>query len=453
MSPGWELSTVTGTLQVTTPFVTGGLQKQYKLRVGQYMAKCLIDHWKNDSKSRNVEVLEQWLGLEVSACTYHSRRIRLIELFGTQTMLNHLRNASIQWTDPECERNFYSALQDSNYKAFGRLYKSRPGWQTDLGKAIGCGFDKLEDTGKTIEGDLALFWAPDTHPGRKVTLRSRELSWIGFLEETKDSGTLAVLESNCLELPNQHLGKKCQHNRSDFKYVGSRISLPSQIHDGSLLQTSSHLNSSCVPRTLRRGRRRIRNPRHGGSAPKYEFGWCLTALREGDVFEFSAKGHLKVITQLSKDLVLVEWRNPDRPQDILRDVSNKVLTMASVTPIIRKFVDSPPPPLMHHERIEAGDSNTKPVHFLIISKSRKMLRSGQSARRPSLHADSNPTVHPYKPDYSPRGIPRTTTTQRLDQRENVSRYSLKIAVQVLSIWLPFSILFGGHRRFSQYRLA
>jgi hypothetical protein len=440
VSPGWELSTVTGALQVTPPFVTGGLQKQYKLRAGRYMTKCLIDHWKNDSESRNVEVLEQWLGLEVSACTYNSRRIRLIELFGTQTMLNHLLNASIQWTDPECERNFYSALQDSDYKAFRRLYKSRRGWQTDLGKAIGCGFDILEDTGKTIEGDLALFWAPDTQPGRKVTLRSRELSWIGFLEETKDSGTLAVLESNCLEFPDRLLGKKCQRNppdRFDPKHIGGGTSPQRQIRDGSLLQTSSHLNSSCVPNSLRGWRHRIKNSRHVGSAPRYEFGWCLTALKEGDVFEFGAKGHLKVITRLSEDQVLVEWRNPNRPQDILHDVSHKVLTMASVTPIIRKVVDSPPPRLMHYERIQAEDSNTKPVHFLIISKSKEMLRSRQSSRRPSLDADSNPTVHQYESGSSLGSIPRTTPSQPiisqrvhndLIRREIVHRFSRQLEI-------------------------
>ncbi|PMD66154.1 uncharacterized protein K444DRAFT_659366 [Hyaloscypha bicolor E] len=374
VSPGWELSTVTGALQATPPFVTGGLQKQYKLRVGRYMTKCLIDHWKNDSESRNVEVLEQWLGLEVSACTYNSRRIRLIELFGTQTMLNHLLNASIQWTDPECERNFYSALQDSDYKAFRRLYKSRRGWQTDL------------------------------------------------------------------EFPNQLLGKKCQHNppdRFDPKHIGGGSSPPRQIRDGSLLQTSSHLNSSCVPNSLRGWRHRIKNSRHVSSAPRYEFGWCLTALKEGDVFEFGAKGHLKVITRLSKDQVLVEWRNPNRPQDILHNVSHKVLTMASVTPIIRKVVDSPPPRLMHYERIQAEDSNTKPVHFLIISKSKEMLRSRQSSRRPSLHADSNPTVHQYESGSSLGSIPRTTPSQPiisqrvhndLIRREIVHRFSRQLEI-------------------------
>jgi len=268
-------------------------------------------------------------------------------------------------------------------------------------------------------------------------LRSRELSWIGFLEETKDSGTLAVLESNCLEFPNRLLGKKCQHNRFDPKHIGGGIYPPSQIRDGPLLQTSSHLNSSCVPNSLRGGRRRIRNSRHGGSAPRYEFGWCLTALKEGDVFEFGAKGHLKVITQLSKDQVLVEWRNPNRPQDILRDVSHKVLTMASVTPIIRKVVDSPPPRLMHYERIQAEDSNTKPVHFLIISKSKEMLRSRQSSRRPSLHADSNPTVHQYESGSSLGSIPRTTPSQPiisqrvhndLIRREIVHRFSRQLEI-------------------------
>lgn len=88
VSPGWEPNTVTGAVQLTPPFLTGIFQKEYKLRVGRYMTKCLIEYWQNNSESRNVEVLEQWLGLEVSACTYNSRRIRLIELFGTQTMLN-----------------------------------------------------------------------------------------------------------------------------------------------------------------------------------------------------------------------------------------------------------------------------------------------------------------------------------------------------------------------------
>lgn len=277
-----------------------------------------------------------------------------------------------------------------------------------------------------------MFWAPDSQPGRKVTLRSRELSWIGFLEETKDSGTLAVLESNCLELPNRLLGKKCQHNRSDPRRIGSGTSPPSQIRDGSLLQTSSHLNSSCVPDSLRGERRKIRYPRGGGPAPGYELGWCLTALKEGDEFGFGTKGHLKVIIQLSRDQLLVEWRSPNRPQDILRDAPHRVLTIASVTPIIRNIVDSPPPLPMHYERIQVEDRRTKPVHLFIISKPRKMLRSGQSSRRSSLHADSNPTIHRYEPDFTPRGTPRTTTTQSiimqrvhndLIRREIVHRFS------------------------------
>jgi hypothetical protein len=384
-------------VQVSPPYGSVGYQREYK-REGRTMNQCLIEDWKFRPLNRQVRCLEFNLGLEVSTCTHNARRIPLIKLLGTQTMLNHLNSGSLRWISTECEEKFYSALRDADHTAFRILYESQPDWRTDLGNAIEYCLDALEDTGKS-GNQLGLFWAPDAKPGQKVTLRTSELSWIGFLEETESSGTLAVLEDRCLELRTLGIGKKCQ-NYHFPRRIGSRLSNHGKVFDGSMLETSVHLNESCVPRSIRQGR--IKSVRRDGSAPSHEYRWSVSLLQEGDSFGFGAKGFLKAITPFWQGQILAEWS----------ESSGIVQSMRSTIRDIAGSTSNRPAEKMHYECIRDEEWNTSPVDFLIISTARNIPCSSQISRRSSLHSNStsvNDGIRPYDFDPTEKGRPRTGT--------------------------------------------
>ena len=368
--------------------------RKYK-RFGQSMKQSLIEDWKYN-QSRDVRHLEFKLGLEVSTCTNNARRVRLIELFGTQTMVNHLRNSSLRWQSKDCEESFYSAVQNSDYTAFGRLYdQSSLEWQNDLSNAIGYCLDVLKDTGAN-ESDLELFWAPDEKPGLKVTLKSSELSWIGFLAETETSGTLAVLEDRCLELPFPDIGKKCQNAHFDPRHIGSNILTPSGVLNGSILETSAQLNQLCVPASIRDGR--IENVGVDGEVLRHDYRWIVSSVKEGDSFRFGEKGSLEAITPLNQGQVLAKWR---RTSDIFQSMRSKVLGGSQT-------------PRVHYECIRDENEETSPVQFFIISNAPNRLSSGQPTRRALLQASSSSVgsgVQRYNFDPSQHGQPRTGVTQ------------------------------------------
>ncbi|PMD59434.1 uncharacterized protein K444DRAFT_630214 [Hyaloscypha bicolor E] len=344
----------------------------------QTLKQCLIEDWKHNSQSRKVRHLEFKLGLEVSTCTRNARRVRLIELLGTRTMRNHLQNGSFQWHSKDCEESFYSAIQDQDYTAF------------HLSNAIEYCLDALKDTGKN-EKDLEMFWAPDEEPGLKVTLKSTELSWIGFLEETATSGTLAVLEDLCLELSILDIGKKCQNAHFDPRHIGSNTFTPERACKGSILETSVQLNQLYVPSSISGANGRRFG--YDSSPPKYDYFWSLSSLKEGDSFSFGQKGSLEVITALNQGQILAKWIKPK---------------------VISKVLGSSQTPREHYECIRDENEKTSPVHFFILSNAPSKVSSGQYLYRPSSHANSSSVGSggkEYTVDFSKDGQPRTGINQ------------------------------------------
>ncbi|EPE37115.1 hypothetical protein GLAREA_09278 [Glarea lozoyensis ATCC 20868] len=161
-----ELDTEVLTMQVGPSYLQLGAQRTYKRR-GILWKKALVEEWKHNPEGRNVRLLEYNFGVEVSSCTKNARRQRLINLFGTGTMLSYIRNSSLIWESDECEANFYAALTDPNPKAFRKLYNSHKEWRPDLGKAIQYCLDGLLETGLNENG-LELLWVPKKALAQKV---------------------------------------------------------------------------------------------------------------------------------------------------------------------------------------------------------------------------------------------------------------------------------------------
>jgi hypothetical protein len=350
--------------EVGGPYARVGVRLQYKRR-GQTFKQAWIESWKHNPQSRHVGYLEHYLGLEVSPCTYNARRVRLIELFRTSTMLNHLENGSLQWQNNDCKKHFFSAIQDEDYTAFRKLYESsEANQQTDLGNAIGYGLTTLQDTGKNKE-DLELFWAPeDRRPGLKVALKSSDHSWIGFLEETVDNGTLAILGDRCLELSLPDIGKKCQHAQLNPRHITTNLFTSGNATNGSILETSVHLNDQCVPTSL--SKEIVRQIPRDGFGARQPSHWNVSLLEEGYMFGFGEKGFLETFTPLNHGQILAKWtRSPGILRAALRTIRQRRQT-----------------PMIHHECIRDDDEILSPVRFFIISTATNNPDSSHPPRRP-----------------------------------------------------------------------
>jgi hypothetical protein len=298
-------------IQVGLSYIKVGAQRTYKRR-GRTWKEAWIENWKNNPESRNVRILEYKFGVEVSACTYNARRRRLITLLGSKTMMNHLRNGSLRWNSTDCQEKFYAALESSDHRAFRNLYISRKDWQSDLGKAITYCLDNLAETGANENG-LDLLWVPDSDPGKRVNLRLREHSWVGFLKDTEDCCTMAVLEDTCLELPNLTQVRKCQNRECGS---GPTItSMSDQILDVSVLETSFMLNQNSVPKLMRL----IPCRRHDGSTPRHSHCWSTSSLEAGEKFHFGENGQLKCIRSLGNGQILANWRSSWEPLELLKE--------------------------------------------------------------------------------------------------------------------------------------
>ncbi|KAH6706427.1 hypothetical protein BKA61DRAFT_616429 [Leptodontidium sp. MPI-SDFR-AT-0119] len=403
----WEQENRTITSAVTPPHMSLGYQQGWKLREGRSMNNSFIENWMNHPESRSVRSLELRLGLEVSTCTYNARRVRVIEVFQTNTMLNHLRDTSLKWKTKHQEASFFRALLKANHKAFGDLYESDRSWQPELGNAISCGLNMLQYTGKTKDDELQLFWVPERNqPGVCVTLRADDITWIGFLEETLSSGVMAVLENRCLELPPLTRVSRDTFNRIQNKPV---------------LQTAIHLNDARVPKSLQGRYRENRNPES-----EYKGYWPIKYVEMGDIFSFGPRGRLETIARLGagsrKDQILAVWRHPNGPKDIMLGIQHTLRQTAHDMPVLGRLVNRPPPPSQHHEVGQDSidkESDTEPVHFHIVSATSRTVPHSHTPYRPQrARGRSNSGIEPlrpYEPGNNGAAIPRSMDANNKQQ--------------------------------------
>jgi hypothetical protein len=300
--------------QVGWSGMTMGIQANYKIRERTWK-EVIIETWKNDPKRRVPRILEFWLGVEVSMCTRNARRRRLIALLGSDTMQTYLKSLSLEWTDPQCEIEFYAALSNPDYTAFRTLWDSHVDWRSDLGAAIGYCLDALATTGG-VDGDLQALWVPEAASECIVTLSHHEHSWTRFLKDTRDSCTLAVFNVACLQhpgIPKETFASSCQSSRltSQSQLELLPLKLQSSLQDAdppegkTLLQTSIIINKEYLPRGINLNTYHRRD----GSAGTYKQCWNVKTLELKQDFGFGEKGILEVIHTLGSSQVLTSCKS------------------------------------------------------------------------------------------------------------------------------------------------
>ncbi|KAH7407900.1 hypothetical protein BKA64DRAFT_667668 [Cadophora sp. MPI-SDFR-AT-0126] len=341
--------TETVTTQVGWSGIAAGTQFSYKIREKTWK-QAIVERWTNDPARRVPRILEYWLGVEISMCTFNARRQRLITLLGTSTMLQYLRGLSLSWAS-KSESQFFDALCDPDYTTFQRRWRAHPDWQADWGNAISCCLQALTDTG-TAERGLEAFWVTEAAFEATVTLDKDEHTWVGFLKDSTCCCTMAVVVDNCLELPRQW-ARSCQfiedYSPSSQGPQHAALSRPVPPRGQTILETSMVVNRNGVPRPIKCKAYHRRD----GKASFYKKRWITDCLHKGDKFKFGENGRLTVVDHLSIDQIVAVWK----PFSITDGMSNFT--------ILGRPAES-----NHHEFIRDEDLDIRPVDLCLMSRPR-----------------------------------------------------------------------------------
>ena len=165
----------------------------------------LLDRWENEPDLRDPREFENIWGVAVSLCTMNAQRVRLVELFGEESVMTLLRH--FPWSGLGADgsrsyqrRRFLEAIRSPDPFALGNLWEDHPRWRTSIGNAIMICLRILFKTGyNENRNEFHMLWLP---PGcrdpRRVTLKSSDQGWTDFLRDTTYSITVAIIIEDSL---------------------------------------------------------------------------------------------------------------------------------------------------------------------------------------------------------------------------------------------------------------
>jgi len=364
--------------------ISGSGTVTYKRRVGHTMKDALVERWRHNLRSPLD--LEAFSGVEVSFCTKNARRRRLMHLLSSETMRNYLSTISFNWVSEACEHAYFKALRCP--KSFRRFWKDHKEWQENVGNAISICLDALEETGIDEDsGELSALWVEsfdeqgesdgesdaeedkedeEDSPPRAltcqattlekqmdsrfceehiVTLFRSEHTWTGFLHDSEESLTMAIVGMTCLDFLHENgYGRRC---------AGQRALTTSTSNGFAVLQTSLKLNESIL-KSEKLKQEKVDSGR--------KIIWDAKELKRGTAFTLGNHGTLKVITAATRTCPTVaEWSGVK--SEILKEVKNVAIN--------EKMLGRPGE--RHHCEYIRGSWEAKPLPVLVMSRSTKVI--------------------------------------------------------------------------------
>ena len=353
----------------------------YKRRVGFSMKDALLERWRNGT--RNPLELEAFSGVEISLCTLNARRRRLLQLLNSRTLRKYLKGISFVWDDEACETCYFKALQSP--RAFRTFWREHRPWRKNVGDAVSECLDALMETGINEENrELSALWvetfdeigdsdgehdsdrdrpsvssaAPSIRSSQEsdfeaveewiVTLFRSEHTWTGFLQDSPECLTMAIMDTTCLDLDDADgYVRRCQSSRSseDGRLVKWTPGYP-------VLQTSMLLNEQVLKNEG------LEYQKHKNRGHKRY--WDITRVKKNSRFTLGDHGSLTVYSSPRKDSPLImEWDPVDNKT--WQEVKNSDLNET----ILGKNVER------HHQEYIRGAWDANPLPILILSRSTK----------------------------------------------------------------------------------
>ncbi|KAK5448075.1 hypothetical protein LTS15_009099 [Exophiala xenobiotica] len=259
---------------------------------GQTRKQGWLETWENCPRSWDPRDLMDFGGVLISACTFNARRVRLVELLKTDTMLSVIDRC---WFDHEDTRQtLIDTLEDENPFAIVDLWernKRNPTARDDLGNALLACIRALCKSGWDDRHKVfnVLWKPPHERKTYRLELQVSEHPWLDLLKDTEDSMTVAVLVEDRLAT--------CSRSPC------GRDSTPTT------LETAIVINSSLSPvQHLRKvKRRRYRDPSPWRSADRrWKYVWKVRDIPDGESLRLAGTNSLKIISPLSDKHLLVK---------------------------------------------------------------------------------------------------------------------------------------------------
>ena len=295
----------------------------YKRRTGQNMKDTLVERWRMGL--RNPVGLEAFSGVELSLCTQNARRRRLLHILNSLTIRKYLKTISYAWPDKECELGYFEALNSP--KLFRRFWKTHKDWHIVVGDAISTSLDALQCTGIDAENkELSALWVEsfdeegdsdgeETPPAMSaltndvtesmmckfeaseewiVTVFRSEHTWTGFLQDSPECLTMAVMDSVCLDIDDAaQYARRCQSLRPNDKGSFDKWSKGYPVLQTAVLLNKALLKSEglCIERTKEHRER-----------------WNAENLKRNCRFHLGDHGNLRTLSSATKRTpAFMEW--------------------------------------------------------------------------------------------------------------------------------------------------
>jgi hypothetical protein len=323
-----------------------GAQITYKRRHGQSLKAALLERWSHDlDGSRMIMNLRKGYGLELSGCSLNARRTTLWNLIRSEDMVDYLM--SLEWESTNCRDRFRLILQTESVLELDDMCKGKPRWQRQIRKAILDSLLVLAECSVT-NGELSIPWIREGNP-HTITILKRDLSWGGFLQDTRSTAVFGLMVNTCLGF-----------DQREGRYCGRQSGKP-------VLETSIRINQDIDDNWMR-----LRERADG------TFFWSISGITRQGRFPLGRQGNLTVLRVVRRKALLTNWRSPSA----WTTFTNRLLFRNG---------------RLHHnefiaERLMAEKWNNRghehPLPVFLVSKHRlpgnrpRRTRSGPSPRRP-----------------------------------------------------------------------
>jgi hypothetical protein len=305
--------------------------EQFKIHKGVTLKDNVVGAWTSNEGERDINLIKNYYGVEISACTDNARRRTLFQILQSTTMRRYLKgNSEIRRSELD---RYFTALDGAEVDIFiSRYKKHRKAFAKILSKCFGV----LKGTGTDSKHCLTAFWYPEQGNTYAVEYPNSNHRWTGLLADSPDTCTFAIVTDLCLELSDGN--PACQD-----RYEAS--SCPG------VLETSVIINPAALPVTAS-GRRRNRT----------------LVLPDGYRFDLHKAGSLKMIKTLGSGLV-VDWSRTRLP------------AMRPLKSLLRngKFISGTG--TCHDELILWDDRKERKVVVLVVGERKMQVSIGSERRR------------------------------------------------------------------------
>lgn len=150
-----------------------------------------------DPRDVVLDYLDEYCGVEISACTGHARRTPLSKVLGSQTMQEYLYRR-VQWSSSDKSKYFRALQKTDSGLAVDDLYRDGSDDQKkNYDAALKLSMAALAET-RVKSGHLRALWAWN---GRAyiISFRVSDHEWAGLLTDTLTTCSLAIVSQTCLE--------------------------------------------------------------------------------------------------------------------------------------------------------------------------------------------------------------------------------------------------------------